>query len=79
MQIGDTLRVDTLSPIDRDDVGSVGEVLCSDRGFVCEVSVRRDEKAVLKLYPCYDADYWTLDYEEFLEALVKARERATPP
>ena len=79
MKIGETLEVDMLSPVDRDEVGSVGQVLHSGRGYVCEVSIGRDGKAVLELYSCYDADFWVLDYDEFLEALVKARERATPP
>ena len=78
MQIVDTLEVDALSPVDRDEVGTVGQILC-DRGYIGEVNMGRDRKAVLKLYPCYDADFWTLDYDEFLEALVKARERAFPP
>ena len=76
MSVGDTLKVDIASVPDREEL--VGEVLCS-RGYICQVFVEKDGKAVLKLYPCYDADFWTLDYEEFLAALVKAREGATNP
>ena len=77
MSVEDTLKVDIASVPDRE--GLVGEVLCSGRGYICQVFVGRDGKAVLNLYPCYDADYWVLDYEEFLAALVKAREGATNP
>lgn len=79
MRIGDTLEVITFYPVDRDEVGAVGEVLCSGRGYVCEVTIGRDGKATLELYSCDDADFWTLDYEEFLTALKEARGRATPP
>ena len=77
MSVGDTLKVDIASVPYQE--GLVGEVLCSGRGYICQVSEARDGKAVLKLYPCYDADFWILDYEEFLAALVKAREGATNP
>ena len=79
MRIGDTLEVQTLSPVDRDEVGAVGQILLPNRGFVGEVTIGRDGKATLELYSCYDADFWTLDYEEFLTALKEARGRATPP
>ena len=75
-KIGDKLEVITASLCDRE--GLVGEVR-SDRKYICEVSIGRDGKATLELYSCEDADFWTLDYEEFLTALKEARECATPP
>ena len=78
MKIVDPLEVQTLYPVERDEVGAVGQVL-SDRGFICEVTIRRDGKALLEVYSCYDEDFWVLDYENFVAALVEARKRATPP
>ena len=81
MRVGDTLEVVTLFPVDRDEVGAVGEVWSVVPGgeCVCEVTIRRDWKTVLEVYPRRDGECWVLDYEDFVTALVKARECATPP